>query len=206
MVSRIAAGFAARLLHRDPLRGRRSSSSGSADVNKTSWGTTLYWAQNNSTVLQGEWWHFFFPGPRARADGRSRSCSSTTGIDELVEPASAAEASSGGASCVAARGRRQRSHVRPRDVLAAESCPAPPRERRCSSCGSSSSTTASGRGASRPSTGSTSTIRAGRDRRPRRRVRLRQEHDRERDPADPAPAGADHRRRDPLPRARTSSA
>jgi len=23
---------------------------------------TLYWAQTNSTVLQGEWWPFFFPG------------------------------------------------------------------------------------------------------------------------------------------------
>src|SRR4029453_585134 len=27
-----------------------------------SWGVTLYWAQTNSTVLQGEWWPFFFPG------------------------------------------------------------------------------------------------------------------------------------------------
>jgi len=25
-------------------------------------GVTLYWAQTNSTVLQGEWWPFFFPG------------------------------------------------------------------------------------------------------------------------------------------------
>jgi peptide/nickel transport system permease protein len=23
---------------------------------------TLYWAQTNSTVLQGEWWPFLFPG------------------------------------------------------------------------------------------------------------------------------------------------
>ena len=31
-------------------------------MTKTSWGVTLYWAQVNSTVLQGEWWPFFFPG------------------------------------------------------------------------------------------------------------------------------------------------
>src|SRR5438034_624437 len=31
-------------------------------MSKTSWGVTLYWAQVNSTVLQGEWWPFFFPG------------------------------------------------------------------------------------------------------------------------------------------------
>jgi ABC-type dipeptide/oligopeptide/nickel transport system permease subunit len=35
---------------------------GFGDVNKVTWGTTLYWAQNNSTLLQGEWWHFVFPG------------------------------------------------------------------------------------------------------------------------------------------------
>jgi peptide/nickel transport system permease protein len=35
---------------------------GLGDVSKTSWGVTLYWAQTNSTVLQGEWWPFFFPG------------------------------------------------------------------------------------------------------------------------------------------------
>ena len=35
---------------------------GLGDQTKTSWGVTLYWAQTNSTVLQGEWWPFFFPG------------------------------------------------------------------------------------------------------------------------------------------------
>jgi peptide/nickel transport system permease protein len=64
------------------------------DQSKASWGTTMYWAQTNSTVLQGEWWPFFFPGlalaltvvgltfllagidevsnPRLRAEGRVR--------------------------------------------------------------------------------------------------------------------------------------
>ena len=35
---------------------------GFGDVNNISWGTTLYWAQTNSTLLTGEWWHFLFPG------------------------------------------------------------------------------------------------------------------------------------------------
>ena len=36
--------------------------SGFGDANKVSWGTILFWAANNSTLLQGEWWHFVFPG------------------------------------------------------------------------------------------------------------------------------------------------
>jgi peptide/nickel transport system permease protein len=35
---------------------------GIGDVNTTSWGTTLYWAQTNQTLLTGAWWHFTFPG------------------------------------------------------------------------------------------------------------------------------------------------
>src|SRR5205807_315626 len=35
---------------------------GLGDNTHVSWGMVLYWAQTNSTVLQGEWWPFFFPG------------------------------------------------------------------------------------------------------------------------------------------------
>lgn len=35
---------------------------GFGDPNVISWGSTLYWAQNNGTLLTGEWWHFVFPG------------------------------------------------------------------------------------------------------------------------------------------------
>ena len=35
---------------------------GLGDLSSQSWGVTLYWAQVNSTVLQGEWWPFLFPG------------------------------------------------------------------------------------------------------------------------------------------------
>jgi peptide/nickel transport system permease protein len=35
---------------------------GLGDNTHVSWGMVIYWAQVNSTVLQGEWWPFLFPG------------------------------------------------------------------------------------------------------------------------------------------------
>jgi ABC-type dipeptide/oligopeptide/nickel transport system permease subunit len=35
---------------------------GLGDSSKPSWGVALYWATVNSSVLQGEWWSFLFPG------------------------------------------------------------------------------------------------------------------------------------------------
>jgi ABC-type dipeptide/oligopeptide/nickel transport system permease subunit len=35
---------------------------GLGDSGKASWGVSLYWATVNSSVLQGEWWSFLFPG------------------------------------------------------------------------------------------------------------------------------------------------
>lgn len=35
---------------------------GFGDLNNVSWGIILYWAQQNSTLLTGEWWCFIFPG------------------------------------------------------------------------------------------------------------------------------------------------
>lgn len=35
---------------------------GLEDLNKVSWGTMLYWAQNNSALLTGAWWTFVPPG------------------------------------------------------------------------------------------------------------------------------------------------
>lgn len=35
---------------------------GFEDLNKVSWGTMLYWAQNNSALLVGAWWTFVPPG------------------------------------------------------------------------------------------------------------------------------------------------
>ena len=58
---------------------------GLADINVTSWGATMYWAQNNSAVLQGEWWHFFFPGT-ALALSVAALVMVNYGIDELSNP------------------------------------------------------------------------------------------------------------------------
>jgi peptide/nickel transport system permease protein len=61
MVSRIAAAFVL-VFYIALLTDAGLEFLGLGDQSVTSWGVTLYWAQTNSTVLQGEWWPFFFPG------------------------------------------------------------------------------------------------------------------------------------------------
>ena len=61
MLSRIAAGFAF-VFVQAVFYEAALEFLGFGDANKISWGTTLFWATNNSTLLQGEWWHFLFPG------------------------------------------------------------------------------------------------------------------------------------------------
>jgi peptide/nickel transport system permease protein len=61
MISRIAAAFVL-VFYIALLTDSGLEFLGFGDMTKTSWGVTLYWAQVNSTVLQGEWWPFFFPG------------------------------------------------------------------------------------------------------------------------------------------------
>jgi peptide/nickel transport system permease protein len=61
MLSRIAAGFAF-VFVQAVFYEAALEFLGFGDANKVSWGTILFWAQNNSTLLQGEWWHFMFPG------------------------------------------------------------------------------------------------------------------------------------------------
>jgi ABC-type dipeptide/oligopeptide/nickel transport system permease subunit len=46
---------------------------------------TLYWAQTNSTVLQGQWWPFFFPGA-ALAFTVLGLVLLLAGIDEFTNP------------------------------------------------------------------------------------------------------------------------
>ena len=84
MLSRIAAGFAfvfiAAVFFEAALEFL-----GFADVNKVSWGTMLYWATVNSTLLQGEWWHFVFPGLAISLTLLS-IIFINYGIDELADP------------------------------------------------------------------------------------------------------------------------
>src|SRR4029079_4572139 len=61
MISRIAAAFVL-VFYIALLVDAGLEFLGLGDMSKTTWGVTLYWAQTNSTVLQGEWWPFFFPG------------------------------------------------------------------------------------------------------------------------------------------------
>src|SRR5207237_3164099 len=59
MISRIAAAFVL-VFYVALLTDAGLEFLGLGDMAKTSWGVTLYWAQTNSTVLQGARWPFFF--------------------------------------------------------------------------------------------------------------------------------------------------
>jgi len=61
MISRIAAAFVL-VFYIALLVDAGLEFLGLGDTTHVSWGMTLYWAQTNSAVLQGEWWPFFFPG------------------------------------------------------------------------------------------------------------------------------------------------
>ena len=89
MVSRIAAAFVL-VFYIALLVDAGLEFLGLGDVSQTSWGVTLYWAQTNSTVLQGEWWPFFFPGA-ALAFTVLGLVLLLTGIDEFTNPRLRAE-------------------------------------------------------------------------------------------------------------------
>jgi peptide/nickel transport system permease protein len=84
MISRIAAAFVL-VFYIALLTDAGLEFLGLGDASKTSWGVTLYWAQTNSTVLQGEWWPFFFPGA-ALAFTVLGLVLILTGIDEVSNP------------------------------------------------------------------------------------------------------------------------
>ena len=84
MVSRIAAGFLL-VFYLSIIFAAGLEFLGFGDLNKTTWGTTLYWAQNNSAVLQGSWWHFCFPG-LALALAVVALVFINYGVDELANP------------------------------------------------------------------------------------------------------------------------
>ncbi len=61
MISRIAAAFVL-VFYIAILVDSGLEFLGFGDLTKPSWGVALYWATVNSSVLQGEWWAFLFPG------------------------------------------------------------------------------------------------------------------------------------------------
>jgi peptide/nickel transport system permease protein len=89
MISRIAAAFVL-VFYIALLVDAGLEFLGLGDVSTTSWGVTLYWAQTNSTVLQGEWWPFFFPGA-ALAFTVLGLVLLLAGIDEFTNPRLRAE-------------------------------------------------------------------------------------------------------------------
>ena len=58
---------------------------GLGDANAVTWGTTLYWAQNNQALLTGAWWTFIPPGVCIALVGFSLTLINY-GIDEITNP------------------------------------------------------------------------------------------------------------------------
>jgi peptide/nickel transport system permease protein len=58
---------------------------GLGDANIVTWGTTLYWAQNNQALLTGAWWTFIPPGLCIALIGLSLTLINY-GIDEITNP------------------------------------------------------------------------------------------------------------------------
>jgi peptide/nickel transport system permease protein len=84
MISRITAAFVL-VFYISLLVDAGLEFLGLGDMNATSWGVTVYWAQVNSTVLQGEWWPFVFPS-LALAITVLGLVLVLTGIDEVSNP------------------------------------------------------------------------------------------------------------------------
>ncbi len=58
---------------------------GLGNPNAVSWGTSLYWAQNDQALLTHAWWTFFFPGACIALVGFSLTMINY-GIDEISNP------------------------------------------------------------------------------------------------------------------------
>jgi peptide/nickel transport system permease protein len=84
MVSRIAAAFVL-VFYLSIIFAAGLEFLGFGNVNEASWGVTLYWAQNNSAVLTGAWWHFLFPG-LAIAVTVAALIFVNFGVDEISNP------------------------------------------------------------------------------------------------------------------------
>ena len=164
MISRITAAFVL-VFYIAMLVDAGLEFLGLGDNTHVSWGMMLYWAQNNSTVLQGEWWPFLFPGlalaitvvgARLPARGHRRAERPEAAPQEEARAPAVRSAAVAGETqhrrTGSTRGRDARRHPRLRRV----------RLRR----------RARGRR-------DLADDRRERDPRPRRRVRLRQEHRRE---------------------------
>lgn len=58
---------------------------GLGNINTVSWGTMLYWAQNNQALIDGMWWWFVPPGAAIALFGASLSLLNFS-LDEITNP------------------------------------------------------------------------------------------------------------------------
>lgn len=84
MISRIAAAFVL-VFYIAILTDAGLEFLGLGDMSHASWGVTMYWAQVNSSFLQGEWWPFLFPG-LALALTVASLVFILAGVDEVSNP------------------------------------------------------------------------------------------------------------------------
>jgi peptide/nickel transport system permease protein len=84
MTSRIAAGFLGSFIGAIFFEAGLEFL-GFGNTDNISWGITLFWAENNATLLTGEWWHFTFPG-LAIALTATALIFINYGIDEISNP------------------------------------------------------------------------------------------------------------------------
>jgi peptide/nickel transport system permease protein len=84
MISRIAAAFVL-VFYVAILVDAGLEFLGLGQMDKPSWGVALYWATVNSSVLQGEWWSFVFPGLAIGITVLSLTLI-LAGIDEISNP------------------------------------------------------------------------------------------------------------------------
>jgi peptide/nickel transport system permease protein len=84
MISRIAAAFVL-VFYISIFVEAGLEFLGLGDSGKSSWGVALYWATTNSSVLQGEWWFFLFPGLAIGLTVLALTLIQT-GIDEVSNP------------------------------------------------------------------------------------------------------------------------
>jgi peptide/nickel transport system permease protein len=84
MLSRIAAGFLF-VFVQAVFTAAALDFLGFGDINKVSWGTSLYWAYNDAALFSGEWWVFFFPGMAIAVTALALTLVNY-GIDELSNP------------------------------------------------------------------------------------------------------------------------
>jgi peptide/nickel transport system permease protein len=84
MISLVVSGFIGTVLFAI-LSEAALSFIGLGDANTVSWGTILYWAQQNQALLVGAWWTFILPGACIALVGLSLTLINYA-IDEITNP------------------------------------------------------------------------------------------------------------------------